>query len=68
MVIWTNNAILHITDFVKEAKNGTEEVAKEYILKLIDYVDTIETMPKIGKKVNYNATNYEIRQIIYKKH
>lgn len=36
---------------------------KNYINKLVDYTETLEKMPKIGKKINY-----EIRQIIYKKH
>lgn len=36
--------------------------------KLIDYVDILETMPKLGKNIKYIISNYEVRQIIYKKH
>ncbi len=50
MVIWTDNAIKNITDFIDEARNNTEETAKAYMLKLVDYVDILETMPEIGKK------------------
>lgn len=28
MVIWTDNALLHITEFIDESRNYTEEVAK----------------------------------------
>ena len=63
MVIWTDNAISHITGFIDEARIDTEKNVKNYINKLVDYTETLEKMPKIGKKINY-----EIRQIIYKKH
>lgn len=68
MVIWTDNAISHITEFIDEARIDTEKNVKNYINKLVDYTDTLEKMPKIGKKINYDISNYEIRQIIYKKH
>ena len=28
MVVWTVNAILHITEFIDETREGTEETAK----------------------------------------
>ena len=31
MVIWTDNAISHITKFIDEAREGTENTAKSYI-------------------------------------
>lgn len=68
MVIWTDNAITHITEFIDEAKNGTEDTAKKYMNKLIDYVDILENMPKIGKKLENTLYDYEIRQMTYKKH
>lgn len=68
MLIWTDRAILHITDFIKKAKEGTEETAKEYMNKLVDFTYVLETMPMIGKKLEYMINNYEIRQLIYKKH
>ena len=36
--------------------------------KLVDYTDILETMPEIGKKTNFYISNYEVRQMIYKKH
>ena len=68
MVVWTDNAISHITEFIDEAREDTEETVKTYVRKLIDYTDIFETMPEIGKKTNFFISNYEIRQMIYKKH
>lgn len=42
MLIWTDNAITHITDFIKEARSDTEKTAKKYMSKLVDYVDTLD--------------------------
>mgnify|MGYP004554040899 FL=1 len=30
MVVWSDNAISHITEFIDEAKMNTEETAKSY--------------------------------------
>ena len=68
MVIRTANALSHITEFIDEAKEDTEETAKYYMKKLVDYVDILETMPELGKNIEYIISNYEIRQLIYKKH
>lgn len=68
MVVWTDNAISHITEFIDEAKEGTEETAKAYMRKLVDYTDILETMSEIGKKTNFFISEYEVRQMIYKKH
>ena len=68
MVIWTDNSITNITEFLDEAKEGTEKKEKTYMQKLVDYVDIIETMPEIGKNINFLISDYEVRQIIYKKH
>lgn len=67
MLIWTDNAILHIQEFIKEARTDTEETAKAYMNKLIDYVDSLDNMPKVGKKLEM-ISNYELRQLIYKSH
>ncbi len=68
MVIWTDNAISHITEFIDETKENTEEISKAYMRKLIDYIDILETMPELGKNIKFVVSNYEIRQLIYKKH
>ena len=33
MVIWAETAINHITQFIDDAKSGTEQTAKKYIEK-----------------------------------
>ena len=65
MVIWTDNALSHITEFIDEAKEDTEETAKSYMSRLVDYVDILETMPALGKNMEYIISNYEIRQLIW---
>lgn len=67
MVIWTDTAISHITEFINESK-CTKKYIKSYTNQLIDYIDVLETMPKIGKKIDYVISNYELKQLIYKKH
>lgn len=67
MVIWTDNAILNITDFIDNSKSD-EDTAKEYMEKLIDYTGILETMPRIGKEMDNIKTKYELRQMIYKNH
>ena len=64
MVTWTDNALSHITEFIDEAKEDTEETAKSYMSRLVDYVDILETMPELGKNMEYIISNYEIRQLI----
>lgn len=68
MVIWTDNAISHITDFIDDSKYNMEENSKSYMRKLIDYADILDTMPDLGKKVDNNIFMYQINQLIYKKH
>ena len=68
MVIWTDNAISHITEFIEEARKGTEQNAKAYMKKLVEYIDILETMPEIGKHIDGFVIEYDVRQIVYKKH
>lgn len=44
MVIWTDNALSHITEFIDEAKEDTEETAKSYMRKLVDYVEILSVL------------------------
>lgn len=68
MVVWTDNAVSHMTEFIDGVRDDTEETAKAYMSKLIDYVDILETMPNMGKVLKYKILGYNVRQIIYKKH
>ena len=66
MVIWTDNALSHITEFIDETKENTEETAKSYMRKLVDYVDILETMPKLGKNMEYIiSSRYKIMYFFY---
>ena len=56
MVVWTDNALSHITEFIDESKENTEETAKSYMRKLVDYVDIFRNNARIRKK-------YEIHYI-----
>lgn len=69
MVVWSDTSIMHITEFVDEAKNGTEQTAKNYMNKLIDYVEILNTMPNLGNDFPIKLYNkYKLKQLIYKKH
>ena len=68
MVIWTDNAISHITKFIDESIADNEEEKKTYMRKLVDYTEILEKMPRIGKDMKKKILNYEIRQLIYRKH
>lgn len=68
MLIWADNAISNITDFINNTRDSTKESAKVYMKTLIDFVGILNIMPRIGKRVEYNVGNYELRQIIYKRH
>lgn len=68
MVVWTDTSISHIIDFINEAKNGSEQTAKKYMEKLVDYVDTLGAMPNLGKEFPIVLDNYNLKQLMYKKH
>lgn len=68
MVKWTDNAIANITDFIDSARFDTENTAKNYMSKLVDYIDILNTMPDLGKVIENKVFNYEIRQLVYKNH
>ena len=68
MVIWTDMAIQHITEFIDEAREDTVEIAKAYMRDLVDYTAVLETMQKLGKKLKYQIDDYELNQLIYNKH
>lgn len=68
MVVWTDNAISHITEFINSSKNDTEAVSKAYMEKLINYADMLDTMHHLGKKMDYTIFEYELNQLIYKEH
>lgn len=66
MLIWSDNVIANMTDFIKHSTN--KQNAQEYMSKLVDYVDNLKEMKKLGKDFKYNLFGYELRQLIYKNH
>ncbi|MEG2310847.1 MAG: type II toxin-antitoxin system RelE/ParE family toxin [Clostridia bacterium] len=67
MVIWTDRAKKHLTNFIDNAYKDTP-LAKTYILKLVDYANMLENMKYLGVKLNIYKDNENIRQLIYKSH
>lgn len=62
-VIITKKARDDLNDYQYHAKGNTTK----YINQMLEYINTISKMPKIGKAV-YSVKEYEIRQLIYVKH
>ena len=54
MVIWTDKAKKHITDFIDNARNGTENIAKNYIFKLVEYTYMLDKMKCLGTQLDKN--------------
>lgn len=57
-----------VMNYIDTAKTGTEDNLKKYFLELINYIDVLNFMPYLGKKLNLLSVDLHIRQIIYKSH
>lgn len=68
MVIWTDKAVFNIQEFIQNARADTENTARNYMNKLVDYVESLDNMMQMGKKYEAPFTNYEIRQLVYRSH
>ena len=68
MLIWTEPAKKDVMNYIDTAKAGTEDNLKKYFLELINYIDVLNFMPYLGKKLNLLSVDLHIRQIIYKSH
>ena len=68
MVIWTDKAVINIQEFIQNAREDTENTARNYMNKLVDYVESLDNMTEMGKKYESPFTNYEIRQLVYRSH
>ena len=66
MLIWSDNAVANITEFINHSAN--RQKAQDYMAKLVDYVDHLRKMKKLGKDFEYSIFDYELRQLIYKNH
>ena len=68
MVIWTDKAKKHITDFIDNARSGTENIAKKYIFKLVEYTYMLDKMKCLGTQLDKIHYVSNIGQLIYKSH
>ncbi len=66
MLIWSDNAVTNMTEFISNSLN--KQKAQDYMIKLVDYVENLKEMKKLGKDFENTMFNYKLRQLIYKKH
>lgn len=65
---WTERAKKHITDFIDNARLDTKNVAKKYMLKLINYANILDDMNYLGSQLHNEPYLDSVRQLIYKSH
>ncbi len=68
MLIWTKPAQKDVMEFINTAKPGTNSTIKLYFFKLSKYIEILNTMPYLGKKLDLFSLDLNIHQIIYKSH
>lgn len=66
-MIWSNSSKKDLKDFFDHIHEGTETIAKNYILNLIDYTSYLKNNPHLGRILFFH-NNLEYRMLIYKKH
>lgn len=57
MVIWTDKAVFNIQEFIQNAREDTENTVRNYMNKLVDYVESLDNMMQMGKKYEAPFTN-----------
>lgn len=67
VIIWFKLAQKDLKDYVQNSKLVTEGKAQKYAEKLIDYIDSLEQFPNLGKEfITYRTII--VRQLLYKMH
>ena len=66
MLIWSDNALENITEFINNSMGRSD--ARNYMFNLVDYADNLKHMQKLGKDFEYRILDYELRQLIYRDH
>lgn len=66
-IIWSKSAKKDLYDYFQNSRIYTKEKVNSYIISLVEYIDTLMDMPKMGKLL-FLINNIEIRQIIFKMH
>jgi len=68
MLIWSESAQKDVMEFINTAKHGTKNTVKKYFFNLSTYIDYLNIMPYLGKKLNLFPYDLEIHEIIFKSH
>lgn len=66
-IVWLEDAKNDLINYRKNSSIITEGKVENYITSLMDYVDSLENNPQLGK-LFFTYKKNEIRQLIYKKH
>lgn len=67
VVIWSEQSRNDLKNYVQNSKIITEDKISAYINDLVNYANSLESNPKLGK-VFYIYKNIKIRQLLYKMH
>ena len=68
MLIWTEPAKKDVMEFINNAKFDTQNTVKQYFFKMSNYLEVLNDMPYLGKKLHLLHDDIHIRQIIFKSH
>lgn len=69
MVIWTNNAVENMQEFIEDARNDTQEVARAYMNRLVDYAETLEKFKNLGTDIEVAfKLKYELKMLVFESH
>ncbi len=67
VVIWSKPAIDDLKNYLEHSKMITEGKVQKYIESLVDYGNSLESNPNLGKEF-LTYKNITIRQLLYKMH
>jgi len=66
-IVWLEDARNDLINYMKNSSIITDGKVEDYIINLVDYVDTLENTPYLGK-LFFNHKGIEVRQLIYRMH
>ena len=67
VVVWSKPAQDDLKKYLKNSKLVTEEKSQKYIERLIDYANSLENFPNLGKDF-YMYKNLAIKQLLFDMH
>ncbi len=69
MVIWTNNAVENMQEFIEDARNDTQEVARAYMNRLVDYAETLNEFQNLGTDIEVAfKLKYHLKMLVFESH